>query len=90
MRARATRRVSVGATATQIRDTTNLPVAYSIIRYAGGGADIEIGPSSGLTFGSGQTVQADTDFVLKDQSLNFYAVGSAAGPTVLEVTDYEA
>lgn len=90
MRARATRRISVTNSATQIRDTTAPPVTYSIIRYASGGADIEIGRASNLTFGSGETVQPDTDFVLKDQSLLFYAVGSAAGPTTLEVTDYEA
>ncbi len=89
MRARPTRIVSVGAAAVSIRDATALPVTKSIIRYTGA-TTIEVGPLSSMTFGQGRTIPADTDVVIDDQSLLFYAVASGAGPVSLRVTDMEA
>jgi hypothetical protein len=89
MRARPTRIVSVTNVATQIRDITALPVTKSILRYSGA-TTIEVGPLSSMTFGQGRTIPADTDVVIEDQSLLFYAVASGVGPVSLRVTDMEA
>lgn len=89
MRARATRTVTVTTSATNIRDTTALPVTRSILRYDSGGGDIEIDPDSSFTYGTGTKVDADVDYVLLDQALNFYAK-SSTGSVSLRVTDYEA
>lgn len=90
MRARATRRVNVTNAATQIRDTTDKPVTYSIIRYDSSGGNIQGGAQSTVTYGTGETIQGDSDFVLKDQSLLYYLIADVAGPISVEITDYEA
>ncbi len=46
--------------------------------------------AGGLGYGSGQDFDADLDYNDPDQSVVRYVVASAAGPTSLEVTDYEA
>lgn len=90
MRAVATRTISVTGTAINIRGSNLLPVTYTRIRYAGGGATVELVPLSSSAYGDGETVPADTDFQDNDQSIARYVVGSAAGPTSLRVTDYQA
>lgn len=44
----------------------------------------------GQGYGDGMKVDADADFNDIDQSIERYAVASGAGPTLLEVTDWEA
>lgn len=89
MRARATRRINVTNAATQIRDTTAPPVTKSILRYSSAD-NIQGGPKSNLTFGTGQTIQSESDFVLLDQSLLYYLIADVAGPIEVEITDFEA
>lgn len=87
MFARATRRVTVGVTATQIRDITQGPIANAIYRYSSVNS-LQIGPVVGLTFGTGQTVDSDADFFHDAQNQSFFAIASA-GTITLEITEFE-
>lgn len=97
MKARPTRQISVGATPIDIRKTpafANDPDAYpvttSVLRYASGGETIELVPFSDSVYGDGQKIDADTNYRDISQAINRYVVASGAGPTTLNVTDYEA
>ncbi len=97
MKTRPTRQISVTATPVNIRktaafanDPNAFPVTGSILRYASGGATLELVPFSNSVYGDGQKIDADTNYNDISQAVNRYVVASAAGPTTLRVTDYEA
>lgn len=46
--------------------------------------------TGGQAYGNGEAVDPDVDYMDPDQSLQRYIVASAAGPTSVDVTDYEA
>jgi len=66
--------------------------AYTLANSSGTVAVTRSGATltGGLSYGSGQAVDAGTDFNDADQSLVRWAVASASGPTSLAVTDYQA
>lgn len=89
MKARPTRRIVVGTTATQIRDLTASPVNRSIYFYPTGGGTVEAGESAAITFGSGgMTIKAGEHFTDRSQSMLKWMVASA-GTVTVEITDYE-
>jgi len=88
-RARTVRKVSVGTTPVQIRDTTKPPVERSIYRYPSGGGVIYLGTTSDMTSATGKTLSADSDYTDFDQSLTRYMLAST-GTIVVEIEDFES
>lgn len=89
MIARPTRIVAVGTTPVQIRDTTKMPVAFSVYRYPSGGGTIDIGATAAVAAATGKTITADVDFTDFDQSLSRWMVASV-GTINVEIEDYES
>lgn len=89
MNLRKVRKVTVGTSATNIREADARPVAFSIFRYATGGGNVGVSPDVAATYATAKPFDGGADYVELGQNLNLYLVADT-GTVDVFVADYEA